>query len=149
MRTFAACVVLSACGLALAADKKDPKWSDLDHLQGARVVSDVKGFDKDTPPDELNDLKLVIKGHELTAYYGGRSAEGHFTLAETTTPQRMDVTITRGSPDVTGKTFHCIYLLEGPVFKVAFRDPGDKRPGEFITRDRTDLQEVWFTRAPE
>ncbi len=149
MRTIAACVVLFVCGLALAGDKKDPKWSDLDHLQGTWTVSDTKGFGKDAPADELKDLKLVVKDHEMTVHYGDRKMKATFTLKETTVPQQMDVKVTEGPDDVKGKTFPCIYLLEGKVFKVAFRDPGEKRPSEFITRNRTDMHEVWFKKAPK
>jgi uncharacterized protein (TIGR03067 family) len=147
MRLLAACVVLSAFGLALAADKKDSKWSDLDHMQGTWVVSDTKGF-KDTPPAEVKDLKLVIKDHEMTARYGDKTVKATFTLKETTTPQQMDVKVVEGPDEVKGKTFPCIYLLEGKVLKIAFRDPGEKRPTEFITRNRTDMHEVWFKQAP-
>lgn len=147
MRTLAVFVILSACGLAFAADKKDPKWSDLDHVQGAWAVSNTLGFTKDTPADQLKDLKLVIKGHEMTVSYGDKKLTGTFTMKGTTTPQQMDVKVTKGPDDVKGKTFPCIYLLEGNVLKIAFRDPGDKRPSEFITRNRTDMHEVWFKRV--
>ncbi len=149
MRLLAACVVLSACGLVLAADKKDSKWSDLDHMQGAWVATDTKGFSKDTPSDELKDLKLVVKDHEMTVHYGDKSAKATFTLRETTTPQQMDVKVIDGPAEVKGKSFPCIYLLEGNVLKVTFRDPGQKRPSEFITGEGTDMHEVWFKKAPE
>src|SRR5690242_8446231 len=99
MRLVVACVVLSACGLTLAADKMDPKSTDLDHMQGAWVVSDTKGF-KDTLRAELKDLKLVIKDHEMTGRYGDKSIKATFTVKETTTPQQMDVKIVEGPDEV-------------------------------------------------
>jgi uncharacterized protein (TIGR03067 family) len=149
MKTLSSFVVVFACGLAFAGDNKKSKWSDLDHMQGTWAVSSTQGFSKDTSPDELKNLKLVVKGNELTVSFGDQKVRGTFTLKETTTPQQMDVKVTEGPNDVKGKTFPCIYLLEGNVLKVAFRDPGEKRPSEFITRDRKDMHEVWFKKAPK
>lgn len=149
MKMLVACVVLSACGLALADDKKNPRWSNFDHLQGTWVVIDTRGFSKGTPEDQIKGSKLIIRDHDLTVRYAATRVKATFSLKETTTPQQMDVKIADGPEEAKGKTFPCIYLLEEPVLKIAFRDPGEKRPSEFATEDPTDLHEVRFKKAPQ
>jgi len=121
--------------------------SDQDRLQGNWVVSDTIGFSKDTVAAELKDMTVTVKDRQMTARYGQRNARARFTLVETTTPHQLDVTIEDGPDDVKGKTFNCIYSLEGNVFKVAFSDAGEKRPSDFNLRNRTDVHELWFKKS--
>ncbi len=155
MRIAALLVVLSACGAAFAQaqppntvtnERKIDNKKDDAALQGTWTVTKTSGF-KATPPQELKDLRLTIKGDRMTAHYGRKSAEATFKLDSTTTPRHIDITITDGPEDVKGKTFECIYLLEGNVLHIAFRKPGEKRPSEFITRNTEDLHEVWLKKA--
>ncbi len=154
MKIAALLVALSACGLALAAQqpntvpnekKADAKMDDA-VLQGTWAVIKTGGFTA-TPPQELKDLKVVVKGDRLTAHYGDKTAKATFRLNAISTPRHMDVTVTEGPDDVKGKTFECIYLLEGLVWHIAFRKPGEKRPSEFITRNTDELHEVWLKKA--
>jgi uncharacterized protein (TIGR03067 family) len=153
MRIPALFVIVFACGLAFAenpqtvpAEKNTAADADTATLQGTWKVTKTSGFEAKSK-DELKDLKLTVKDKRLTAHYGDKTAEATFKLDAIATPRRMDVTVTDGPADVKGKTFECIYLLEGDVWHVAFRKPGEKRPSEFITRNREDLYEVWLKKA--
>ncbi len=146
-------VVLFACAPAFAQnpatvpnEKKTDARLDDKALQGTWMVSKTSGFTA-TPKDELKDMKVIVKGSKLTACYGDKMAMATLKLDATSTPRKMDVTVTDGPADVRGKTFECIYLLEGDVWHIAFRLPGEKRPGEFITRNKDDLHEVWLKKA--
>ncbi len=153
MRITALLVVLLACAPAFAqesetlpAEKKADAKLDDKTLQGTWMVTKTSGFTA-TPKDELKDMKIIVKGDRLTACYGDKMAMAKIKLDATSTPRKLDVTVTDGPADVRGKTFECIYLLEGEVWHIAFRKPGEKRPGEFITRNREDLHEVWLKKA--
>jgi len=121
--------------------------SDLDRLQGTWTVTDTFGFTKDTPADDLKDMRVVVKDRQMTAQFGQRSGKARFTLDDTATPHQMDITIDDGPDNVKGKTLNCIYSLEGNVFKVSFRNAGEKRPSDFNTRNQADVHEVWFKKS--
>ncbi len=153
MRITAMLVVVLACAPAFAQnpatvpnEKKTDARLDDKALQGTWKVTKTSGFTA-TPPDELKDMKITVKGTDLTAHYGDKTAKATFKLDATTTPRQIDVTVTDGPADVKGKTFACIYLLEGDVWHIAFRNPGEKRPSEFLTRNKEDLHEVWLKKA--
>lgn len=147
MRLVPLLVVLSVCGLALAEEKKTAASNDASELQGTWKMTDSRGFKADTSADELNNLRLVIKDHDLTACYGDKVVKASFMVNSTAVPAQIDVTITDGPAEVKGKTFQGIYLVEGKVLHVEFRKPGQPRPSDISTRNTKDLYELWFKKA--
>jgi uncharacterized protein (TIGR03067 family) len=123
-------------GMALAAaivtgsgvrgeDEKAALSGDLKALQGTWVSS----------PDDSHESRWVFEGKTLKSTTGDRDYVCEVTLDPKATPHpAIDLLVTDGPDDSTGKTSHGIYKLEGDSLKICVTIPGDgSRPTEFKT----------------
>jgi len=139
-------LLVLVAGLPVAADvsQTNPAKTDKDYLQRTWVVESFRGFADPSVQEDFKHLKLTVRGDEILARYGEKTAKASYKLDPTKRPTAIDVTLLDGPEKVRGKTFHGIYLLEGDVLRIAYRDPGKPRPEEFILRDGGDVHQVFF-----
>ncbi len=140
-------VLIGVALLSLAAEspKQELNKDDDQLLQGTWVAQSWVGFGQATPKEDLKNLRLTIKGNQITAHYGeNKMAKATFRLNAARTPRQINVTLSQGPEAVRGKTFHGIYLIEGPVFRVGFTDPGKQRPSDFGGPNQTEVHDVLF-----
>jgi RNA polymerase sigma factor (sigma-70 family) len=108
--------------------KRDALDKDVADLQGDWVVVATEDGGKKAAPDELEGMRWVIKGNEITHIEPGATEKLRLRLAPGT-PKKIDVTSLDG--DLKGTTEPGIYALEGRRLRVCF---GKKdRPKEFAT----------------
>jgi uncharacterized protein (TIGR03067 family) len=140
--------LLFAAGPLLAADNPAQEhWSDKQHLQGTWSLVSWEGFSSQTSPDDLRTLKLTFQGDKILARYGAdKTAEAVFKLLPTKEVPQIDVTVTEGPEAVKGKSVQGVYLLEGNRLRIAYRNPGGKRPGGFITTEGSDVNKQYLER---
>jgi|SRR5579862_473030 len=86
---------------------------------------------------DLGDGKYVLKGAESPD-------SGTVSTDESKKPRTMDVTGTDGPNK--GKTFPCIYELDGDTLRICYDLSGKKRPTEFKTEKGTKLYMVTYKR---
>ncbi len=99
--------------------------SDLDRLQGVFVpVAGIRNGEV-APADELELIRLTIKGEKYEVALPDGGDEGKFTLKETTTPRQMDVV-----SDSSG-LIEAIYELRSDGFRVGYSLDGAGRPKDF------------------
>jgi uncharacterized protein (TIGR03067 family) len=87
-------------------------------------------------------MKLAAGRYEVVA--GGHPDNGTYTVDATTKPKSMTVTGTDGPNN--GKTFPCIYELEGDTLRICYDLSGTKRPTEFKSVAGTKLYLVTYKR---
>jgi uncharacterized protein (TIGR03067 family) len=132
MKPVALAIFLGFVASPVSADAPDAAAEQRKELEGAWTVTGTKGFPKDVPQKDLQELMLIFKGDRVLARYGDKTAEARFKLILTMAgPSQIDVTVSRGPEAVNGKTFKGIYLLEDRTLKISYRDPGKARPSTF------------------
>lgn len=87
-------------------------------------------------------MKLTAGKYEVIA--GGHPDNGTYILDAATKPKSMTVTGTDGPNK--GKTFPCIYELEGDTLRICYDLSGAKRPTEFKSVAGTKLYLVTYKR---
>ncbi len=137
---------LFACGLvflaavrgwAAAADDTravEGKWQLVAAELGGRAMPDAV--------IKITRMKLEGGRYEVVA----ESPDfGTYTTDATTTPKAMTVSGTEGPNK--GKTFPCIYEIDGDTLRICYDLSGKKRPAEFKTEKGTLLYLATFKRA--
>jgi uncharacterized protein (TIGR03067 family) len=146
MRRLILPVVLLGLVAVVAADSPEKQLDrgDMKLLQGSWALQSVAGASETSGKDDYKDLRLTIKGNQIEAVYHGKTARATYRLDATQSPRKIDVTLTEGPEKLRGKTFEGIYLIEGPVFRVAFREPGKERPMNYPTGDQKGTYGLLF-----
>jgi uncharacterized protein (TIGR03067 family) len=130
-------------GLLLAAAPAD---NERDKLQGTWQVAGMEQGGKKVPAGELAQMKVVIRGNELTGLEGGQVRERFtFTLDATKTPKTIDTTAVEGP--AKGETARGIYELTGDTLRICVSEKGKERPSEFATRAGKDFVLLVLKRA--
>ena len=142
-----ALMLLLLPALVVAGGREKLNAQEKKLLQGTWAATETVGFDKAKSGEDLRELRLVIKGDRLSAHYGDKTAEATFRVDASRSPFRLDVTVTKGPKDVQGKTFEGIYVVEGDVLRVAFRDPGKGRRATVPGGARHDQGRPAWTRG--
>lgn len=125
-------VVLIHVGLTHAQDKKE-----LEKLAGKwQPVSSGTGTQK-FPEEQLKKTLLVIEKDKYTVTIGPMKDQGELKLDPKAKPKTMDIFGTEGPNK--GKTFLCIYEIDGDMLKVCYALDGTKRPTEFKPGDKALL----------
>jgi uncharacterized protein (TIGR03067 family) len=88
---------------------------------------------------ELRDGKYTLTGAESPD-------SGTYQCDGSRKPKTMDVT--GGDGPNKGKTFPCIYELDGDTLRICYDLSGKARPKEFKTEKQTKLYLVTYTRDP-
>lgn len=120
---------------------------DLKDLQGVWRVESVQGFKSVKNKDEMKEVRLTIHGHHMKAAWGTHTAEADFVLHLTKSPAAIDITLTHGPRELEGKTFLGRYVLEDGTWRIAYRNPGEKRPLEMTAVGEPQVYQVFLKRV--
>jgi uncharacterized protein (TIGR03067 family) len=122
-----------------------PHEDELKRLEGTwEVVSRV--FNGTTQPQPRGGMRLVIRGSAYSQEALGETFEqGSLQVDPTKKPCSLDL-----SPEVgreKGRTFLCIYELEGDGLLYCLRPSGGFRPTEFTAEPGSNLEIVTLRRV--
>jgi uncharacterized protein (TIGR03067 family) len=118
-------LAISVLGMA----NKDAK-EDIKAMQGKWRVMSLTSNGEEQPAEELQDLRLEIKGNKYLITYRGEPASRTFKLYPTKKPKAMDITYDDGPNK--GKTGRTIYELDGDTLRICrHTQPEMERPKEF------------------
>jgi len=137
------CVTLSlmlSLALAVTGDTKDGKTID---GTWQPTKADLAG--RKFPDDVRKTITLVVKDGKYTLTVGKKTDQGTVKLKPSAKPKEMDITGTDGPNK--GKTILAIYERDGDTLRICYDLGGKKRPGEFKTREGTQLFLVTYKRA--
>jgi len=109
------------------------------------VMAELAG--QATPEAALKIIVLKLADGKYEVSVGGKLDRGTCTLDTTANPKGMTLVGTEGPNQ--GKTFRCIYELEGETLRVCYDLSGMKAPAEFKTAPGTRLYLVTYTRKKE
>ena len=126
---------LCCAGLSAVADEKNEKTAQ--DLQGTWQAVDLEGNGEKRPAEEVNELKVVIRGDEIYAVKPqGEDPRSHFSLDPSKEPKAIDI-IPQDGPS-KGKIAAGIYALENGRLKLCiniFGKDSSIRPTEFKTHE--------------
>ena len=129
-----ALLVATAEAHPFRGDNVDGTWKPIEAELGGEKL----------PPDffknwelELAKGKYVLKGAESPD-------QGTYTTDASKKPKSMDISGTEGPNK--GKTFPCIYELDGDTLRICYDLSGRKRPTEFKTAKQTKEYLVTYKR---
>lgn len=153
MRTILGLAVVSVLfplGVALAQDEAVKK--EAEKLQGTWEILSSEEDDRPTPEVIVQNLKVVIKGNQLTLK-GVEQLINQFgkvtlTIDPATMPKIIDFKVEAGME--RDKTFEGIYTLKDDELKIcASTRSGGNRPEEFKTQAGSNRLLVVLKRASE
>ena len=135
---------LTAAAVDPARPGRDPE--QLEQEAAAVRQSEAELAGKKYPDEIRKTIKLVIKDDKYTVTVGTEGADqGTVKLDPSANPKTMDITGTDGPNK--GKTFLCIYELDGDTLRVCYDLRGKARPTEFKTKPGTKLYLVTYKRS--
>ncbi len=123
-------------GLLLAADapKADATKKDMELFQGAWSLVAIEQNGEKVPDDKLTNVRLLIEGNKRILKERDRLVtRSTFRLDASKNPRWIDVTVQAGG-ELTGKTLHGIYEIDGDTQKICFSLQADERPRDFTAR---------------
>jgi len=135
---FCLCLLLGATARTLAAD-------DARQIEGNWKPTAAEIAGQPMPPAALQSIAMTLAGGKYTVTAEGHPDIGTYTLDTSTTPKGMTVTGTEGPNQ--GKTFPCIYALDGDTLKICYDLSGQARPTEFKTKPGTLLYCATYRRV--
>jgi uncharacterized protein (TIGR03067 family) len=147
MKTIACCaLLLIASKSMLAADAPTASKA----LQGIWLPVEAELGGNAMPDEALKAITLKLGNgvYEVTVVGEPKGHttvdKGQCTIDETTTPKSLDIKGTDGPNN--GKTFPCIFELEGATLRVCYDLSGKKRPTEFKSPSGTAIYLVTYKR---
>ena len=144
---------LVGCCLIIGTEAKDhaqqpvPAPTDAMTVQGTWLPIKAELAGQAMPNAVLKTIVLKLAGDKYEVSVAGKIDKGTCTQDPTTKPKRLTIQGTEG-PNA-GKTFLCIYELEGDTFRVCYDLSGMKHPEEFVTAKGTSLYLVTYARKKE
>jgi uncharacterized protein (TIGR03067 family) len=127
-----AAAALVCVGLLAAADAKDDAKKELDKFTGTWKAVSATRDGKDLPREDVEKIKLVVKGDGYTLTVGDETIEGTHKLDPSKSPKTIDAVRTKG-PD-KDKPLLGIYELTDDTYKACFAPAGKDRPTEFASK---------------
>ena len=134
-------VVLLALALGVQADDADNKA-----MQGTWTAVKAELAGMPMPPGFLKSIVLKRDEGKYEVTVGGKLDRGTYALESSATPKAMTLRGTEG-PNV-GKTFLCIYKIDGDTLEVCYDLAGATTPTEFKTVG-TDLYLATYARKKD
>jgi uncharacterized protein (TIGR03067 family) len=131
-----AVVVHAVLAVLLVAADRDQAAADLKKLQGTWKLVEGMANGQPAPEDVVKDFKWVVKGDQITATGAeGRSVTLTVQLGTVGKLKTIDLTNPARKETIQG-----IYDLSRDRLKLCLAAPGEKRPGQFVTKE--DLKVV-------
>ncbi len=145
MRTHLLCIglAITAALPACAAGSVN----DARAVQGSWKPVSAELAGQPMPEAVLKTISLKLADGKYEAMGGGHPDYGTYSLDAAVQPKGMTVTGTNGPNQ--GKTFPCIYELNGDTLRICYDLSGSKRPAEFKTVAGTKLYLVTYHRKKE
>lgn len=137
-----ACLLVSA--LTFAQDPK-AKADDATLMQGSWTIVEAELGGTPFPAESTKDMTLVNAKGSYVLKSKGPEDKGTTAIDATKTPKQLDIKGTDGPNK--GKTFLCIYEIDGDTLKVCYDLSGKARPTEFKTTAGTMLFLVKYKRV--
>lgn len=143
MRKFHRFVICSALvfliSMAFAADIPDAKA-----IEGMWLPAKAELGGKPMPAAVLKTISLKLDNGRYEVMADGHPDNGTYALDTTTKPKGMTVIGTEGPNK--GKTFPCIYELNGDTLRICYDLSGKKQPADFKSLPATRLYLVTYKR---
>jgi uncharacterized protein (TIGR03067 family) len=132
--------VIAVIGLnAFAADSPDNK-----KIEGSWLPVKAELGGQPMPDEVLKTISMKLADGKYQVVADGHPDNGTFSLDASAKPKGMTVTGTEGPNK--GKTFPCIYELQGDSLRICYDLSGAKQPTEFKTTPGTRLYLVTYKR---
>jgi uncharacterized protein (TIGR03067 family) len=138
------CIPLLALFLAGVAWSQGLE-SEIKSLAGTWTPTSGELGGQPFPEAVLKATKLVVDGNKYTVTVGDQVDRGVVKIDATKKPKTMDITGEDGPNK--GKTFLCIYELNGDTLKVCYDLSGKARPEEFKSKEKTLIFLATYKRA--
>ena len=122
---------LVAAVLVAAAWSQDAA-SERKMLEGVWLPSAAELAENPFEEATLKSMKLVIEGDKYTVTVGKAIDKGTVKIDPAAKPKTMDIMGDDGPNK--GKTFLCIYEIDGDTLRVCYDLTGKMRPTEFKTK---------------
>ena len=126
---------------------QSPAQDDAKAVQGTWVPIKAELAGQAMPEALLKTIVLKLDQGKYEVSVAGKIDKGTCTQDPTTKPKRLSIQGTDG-PNA-GKTFLCIYEIDGDTFRVCYDLSGMKHPDDFATAKGTLLYLVTYTRKKE
>jgi uncharacterized protein (TIGR03067 family) len=136
--------IVTVLSLGALARSNAPAEDDAKLMAGTWVPASGELAGRKLSDDELKGQTLMIEGDRYTVTVVGKKDEGTVKLDASKKPKQMDITGTNGPNK--GKTFLCIYEVEGDTLRVCYDLSGKAYPKEFSTKPKTILYLVSWQR---
>ena len=130
--------LVAVVGAVIAADPPPDKKApgDASAIQGTWQAQSRRVGDR-PPSEDADQHRLVFEKDTFRLMRGDEAvAKGTFTIDPSKTPHAIDIKLTEGEDEVTGKTALGIYELKGDELKWCSAQPGsENRPKSFDVVD--------------
>jgi len=133
------CLAVVVSPAAFAADPPDTKA-----IEGSWTPIKAELGGQPLPDAVLKTISLKLADGKYEAMGGGHPDYGTYSLDAAMKPKGMIVTGTNGPNQ--GKTFPCIYEINGDRLRICYDLSGTKRPTEFKSVAGTQLYLVTYGR---
>jgi uncharacterized protein (TIGR03067 family) len=130
-----------------SSNAQAPVQDDAKAVQGTWVPVKAELAGQAMPDAVLKTIVLKLDQGKYEVSVGGKIDKGTCTQDPTTKPKRLSIRGTDG-PNA-GKTFLCIYEIDGDTFRVCYDLTGMKHPDDFATAKSTSLYLVTYTRKKD
>lgn len=136
------CIGLVVAASLTACAPGDP--GDAGAIQGlwTPVTAELAG--QAMPDTVLKTISLKVDSGKYEVFVAGNPDRGTYTLDPASKPKGMTVNGTDGPNK--GRTFPCIYELQGDTLRICYDLSGMKRPTEFKSSAGTKLYLVTYAR---
>jgi uncharacterized protein (TIGR03067 family) len=152
-RAFALVVSIVAGCLLVGPAAESNSWGqapaqdDAKAVQGTWIPVKAELAGRAIPDAVLKTIVLKLDQEKYEVSVAGKTDKGTCTQDPTTKPKRLSIQGTDG-PNA-GKTFLCIYEIDGDTFRVCYDLSGMKHPDDFATAKGTSLYLVTYMRKKE
>src|SRR5262245_15879304 len=138
LRVTMVTVIVGMASLTARADESDDK-----PMQGTWTAVKAELAGTPMPPTFLKSIVLKLESGKYEVSVGGKLDRGTYTLDQVANPKAMTLRGTEGPNE--GKTFLCIYKIDGDTLEVCYDLTGMKTPTSFATKG-TELYLATYAR---
>jgi uncharacterized protein (TIGR03067 family) len=130
---------------SFAAYARDDAKTSIKKLDGTWKPVSAEFAGAAYPDKILKTMKLTVDGEKYKVEIGEELDEGTVFIDPEKSPKELDIKGGEKGPNA-GKTFLCIYKLDGEELEVCYDLSGKARPTEFVSKKDTKLFRVTYKR---
>jgi uncharacterized protein (TIGR03067 family) len=143
LQRLCACI----CVVLLAATAAADEAADIKAMQGTWTPTKGELAGQPVPEAVLRTIILKIDNDKYDVLVAGKRDQGTCKLDTTTNPKQLTLVGTEGPNK--GKTYPCIYSLDGDTLRVCYDLSGAKAPTDFATAAGTQLYLLTYARKKD